>query len=387
MISSTPKARSREIVISSSVRPSSSTSAFGRSFVSGRSRVPRPAARTIAFIETPPRPVRKHRRSRESQTRGGSFREKLGLQLSQVLEPEVPDHYFDALFRAKVAGKLLRQKNRTVLAASATERHHEILEAPLAVIRDGGIHQGKNAGEELVHALLLIEIFDHRSVLAGQRLEAVFASGSGESAPVKHESAAISGFVPRLGLVKGEAENAHHQVVRFRSKTLQLFRSQHAAERRHERGQIDGQLRVVQQPANVLQRVRHALQEMRAPLVEAAKTICAERLENANVNVSVVVAQKLLAIERNVASQALQIMFQQVLANRGRQVRLGVKQKRRDIVLQSALSSALIVDEVRSAPVQHDVARLKIPVEKIVARRAQEEIREQVEIPLERVLV
>src|SRR5881409_2600222 len=47
---STPDARRRSSVISSSVRPATSTNAFGRLSVSGRRRVPRPAASTIAFI-------------------------------------------------------------------------------------------------------------------------------------------------------------------------------------------------------------------------------------------------------------------------------------------------------------------------------------------------
>src|SRR5579883_2184614 len=121
MISSTPKSRSREIVISSSVRPSSSTSAFGRSFVSGRSRVPSPAARIIAFIASPARLERMEGRYREDRMRPDSFCEQLGLQLSQSFKPKVPDDDFHAFFRAKVPRKLLRQKNRTVLPARATE--------------------------------------------------------------------------------------------------------------------------------------------------------------------------------------------------------------------------------------------------------------------------
>src|SRR5258708_32170438 len=50
MTSVTPKERRRERVISSSVRPAISTSALGRLSVSGRKRVPRPAARIIAFM-------------------------------------------------------------------------------------------------------------------------------------------------------------------------------------------------------------------------------------------------------------------------------------------------------------------------------------------------
>src|ERR1700686_826563 len=50
----TPKLRRRERVISSNVRPLISTSALGRLSVRGRSRVPRPAAKIIAFIRASP---------------------------------------------------------------------------------------------------------------------------------------------------------------------------------------------------------------------------------------------------------------------------------------------------------------------------------------------
>src|SRR5579883_2109198 len=135
MISSTPKSRSREIVISSSARPSSSTSAFGRSFVSGRSLVPSPAARIIAFIAAPAPFQRIEGPYRENPARLDSFREQLGLQLSRSFKPKMPDDHFHALFRAEVTRKLLRQKNRAVLPARATEGHHQIFEAPLPVIR------------------------------------------------------------------------------------------------------------------------------------------------------------------------------------------------------------------------------------------------------------
>ena len=50
MTSVTPAVRRRVRVISRSVRPESSTRALGRESVSGRRRVPRPAARIMAFI-------------------------------------------------------------------------------------------------------------------------------------------------------------------------------------------------------------------------------------------------------------------------------------------------------------------------------------------------
>jgi len=53
MTSEMPKVRRRVRVISRRVRPLISTRALGRLSVSGRRRVPRPAARIMAFIGKP----------------------------------------------------------------------------------------------------------------------------------------------------------------------------------------------------------------------------------------------------------------------------------------------------------------------------------------------
>src|SRR5262245_13925283 len=96
--------RSRSSVISRSVRPLISTRALGRSFVSGRSRVPRPAARIIAFI---------------------GF---IGASLAaQILQAEVTDCNANARSGAHSFGELLGEVNGTVLPTGASERHHEIL--------------------------------------------------------------------------------------------------------------------------------------------------------------------------------------------------------------------------------------------------------------------
>ena len=54
-----------------------------------------------------------------------------------------------------------------------------------------------HTGQKLVHAFLLIEIFDHRSIFAGQWFEALFAAGIRQAAPVENKSAAIAGFILR----------------------------------------------------------------------------------------------------------------------------------------------------------------------------------------------
>ena len=91
------------------------------------------------------------------------------------------------------------------------------------------------------------------------------------------------------------------------------------------------------------------LEEMRLALVEAAKTVCAEGLHDADVDVGVVVLHECGAIDRDECSEAVEVMIQKFLAQRGRQVSLSVVEKGSDVVLQCAFAAALVVQEVRFA--------------------------------------
>src|SRR3982075_296841 len=102
-----------------------------------------------------------------------------------------------------------------MLAAGAAERHHQTLEAPPLVVFHAGVHQRHHAGEELVNVLLLIKVIDHRGILAGESLEALFAPGIGQTPAIEDESAAISAVILGYLPVKRETENAHHQAFRF----------------------------------------------------------------------------------------------------------------------------------------------------------------------------
>src|SRR6266446_1596537 len=110
MTSVMPKVRRRVRVISRRVRPASSTRALGRSSVSGRRRVPRPAARIMAFIE------------------GLSLE---GFALAEFFEFDMAEDDFEAVAGAEAPGQLLGEEDRAMLAASASERDHQILEATL----------------------------------------------------------------------------------------------------------------------------------------------------------------------------------------------------------------------------------------------------------------
>src|SRR5580704_12359123 len=108
----TPKLRRRDNAISSSVCPSISTSALGRSSVRGRSRVPNPAPRIIALIDA-----------------------VLSSALSsiQLLLLAMMQHNFDSIMVSQMLCQLFRQIHRTVLSARASERHHQVLKAAALV--------------------------------------------------------------------------------------------------------------------------------------------------------------------------------------------------------------------------------------------------------------
>src|SRR6266850_6169284 len=274
-----------------------------------------------------------------------------------------------------------------MLAAGAAERDHQIFEAALLIAADARIHQRQDAGEKLMHAFLLIEIVDHRRVFAGESLEALFASRIREAPAIENEPAAISRFIFREVLVKGKTENPNDQVFGFGSEALQFLRGQHALEGVHQRREWDGEPDVVKEPAQFLQRVRHALQKMSLPLIKAAKAVSAQCLQDADVNVGIVVAQEGFAVQLDEAGKPVEIVIEELLTELGRQVGLGVVQERGDVVLQSALASALIIHKKGIAVAQQDVAGLEVAVEKVIARSAQKKFRQTAEIVFEGLFV
>src|SRR6266403_5062062 len=211
-----------------------------------------------------------------------------------------------------------------MLAAGAAKRNHHVFEAALLIAVDARIHQRQDAGEKLMHAFLLIEIVDHRGVFAGKSLEALFASRIREAAAIENEPAAISRFIFRRILVKGKTENPNDQVFGFGSEALQFLRGQHALEGVHQRRKGGREPDVVKKPAQVFQGVGDALEEMSFAFVEAAKTVSAQRLQDADVNVGVVVAQEDFAVYLDKAGEAVEIMIEELLTELGRQVSLGI---------------------------------------------------------------
>src|SRR5260370_428611 len=80
-------------------------------------------------------------------------------------------------------------------------------------------------------------------------------------------------------------------------------------------------------------------------------------------------------------------MIEELLAQIGREVGLGVVQERSDVILQSAFAAALVVDKKRIAVAQHDVAGLEVAVEKIIARGTEKKFGETSEVFLKGLFV
>src|SRR5256884_3782461 len=126
-------------------------------------------------------------------------------------------------------------------------------------------------------------------------------------------------------------------------------------------------------------------------LVKAAKSVSAQGLHDANVNVGVVMLHERGTIEIDQTGQAIEIMIEQLLAQFGGQIGFSVVQKRSNIVLQRTFAAALIVEEKWLVFVQnfaqHDVAGLEIPIKKIITAGAQQQFRQTAEIAFQGLLV
>src|SRR5882724_1799798 len=136
----------------------------------------------------------------------------------------------------------------------------------------------------------------------------------------------------------------------------------------------------MQKPAKVFQRVGDALQKMCSAFVKSAKAVRPQGLQNTHINIGIVVPEKRLAFDLDVRAERVEIMVEQLLTNFWRQVSLGIIQKGCDVILQSALAATLIVHKKGRTVAQHHVARLKIPVEKIITVCGEQKIGQSAKI-------
>src|SRR4029077_20226684 len=99
----------------------------------------------------------------------------------------------------------LRQIQRPSLPACASKRNHQILKPTLLIVVHACIHQRHDAGQKLMHALLLVEVVDHRCVSALEQLEALFAPGIWQAAPIEDDPAAVPALILRQAAMKRKA--------------------------------------------------------------------------------------------------------------------------------------------------------------------------------------
>src|SRR5260370_38596430 len=133
----------------------------------------------------------------------------------------MPHDHTHASPRAQPFCQLLRQTNRAMLSAGAAERNHQTLKSTPLIFAHAGIYQRHHAGQELMHAFLLIQIVDHRCISTRERLEALLSSWIWQAAAIENESAAMASFAFRQSAMKGEAHNPHRSVARAGSQALQ----------------------------------------------------------------------------------------------------------------------------------------------------------------------
>src|SRR5215469_5784151 len=103
-----------------------------------------------------------------------------------------------------------------MLPSSTPKADHQILESTLLVIAYTRINQSHHARQELMHTILLIQILDHRRILAGQRLELFFSPRIGKAPSIKHKAATIASLIFRQSSMKRETDNADHEIIGIR---------------------------------------------------------------------------------------------------------------------------------------------------------------------------
>ena len=100
--------------------------------------------------------------------------------------------------------------------------------------------------------------------------------------------------------------------------------------------------------------------------IESPQAVGPKCLHCPDQRVSIIMANKSFPLQRNQFASDLDIVLQQFIPDRPRQIGFGVQQHRGHIVLQRASSSSLIVDEIELVLKLHDVAGLKVPIKKIL---------------------
>ncbi len=150
---------------------------------------------------------------------------------------------------------------------------------------------------------------------------------------------------------------------------------------------MDGQTDIFSEPAEVLEGVRDGLQKVGLAFEESAEAVCAQSLHDSDVDVGVIVLCEGGAIDKYVGGERVEIVVEELLAKRRRKVGFAVVEERGDVVLKRAFAAALVVEKVRLAVANHDVAGLEIAIKEVIAGSSQKETGQAAEVVFEGLLV
>src|SRR5277367_4877426 len=101
---------------------------------------------------------------------------------------------------AQALRQLFGEIDRSMLAAGAAKGDAQTCESARLIRLDTGFHERKHAGEIVMRAFLLIQIFDHRRIFACEGLELFFAAGVWDASSIENKPTAVAAFVFRNAL-------------------------------------------------------------------------------------------------------------------------------------------------------------------------------------------
>jgi hypothetical protein len=255
-----------------------------------------------------------------------------------------------------MAGELLRQEDRPVLPAGAAERHREAREIPVDVGLDVRVHDSPHVFPELLHVGRALEPV--RDGLVGTRHVPQLGNvvRVRERAAVEHEPPAVSLQVGGIAVPEREAlDQDTERAVRRRAKLGAGPAVGDASEHLLELGQRDREPGR-EQTLEVARRVGHALEEAPLPLEEAAVAVRSHGLHEPHEHEAREQLAEPVPIHRRVPAELVEIVLQQLGAQRRWDVCLRVVQQRGDVVVRRAPAATLEVEEPGLAVPDHDIA-------------------------------
>ncbi len=114
--------------------------------------------------------------------------------------------------------------------------------------------------------------------------------------------------------------------------------------------------------------------------VIAPEAISSHGLHDANQNIAIIVLPEFTFVDMDFLFQRTNVIIEQLLTGFLWNISLGIVQERCHIILQSSASPSLVVDEKQFALMYHDITRLKIAVQKVMAIGLQQVFGKNIEI-------